>query len=124
MRQYASGKETTCGHKKIDIRFLQKRDYLQSGRSFTLSWTRNGEDAGWIQGRKTDSAVILTYKHRSGGVGEWTNAEYPIQISHTPCHYGGERTWLHCPARRCGRRVAILCGGTIFACRDCHQLGY
>jgi hypothetical protein len=111
VRSYGSGKDTTCGYKKIDVRFLQKKGYLDPGRCFSLSWTRNGEDAGWIQGRTTDSAVILTYKHRSGGVGEWTNAQYPIQISHTPCHYGGERTWLHCPARRCGRRVAYCTEG-------------
>lgn len=124
MGGYGRGRDTTSGYKKIDVRFLQRRGYLQSGTSFTLSWTWNGEDAGWIRGRTTDWAVILMYKHRSGGVGEWTNAEYPIEVSHTQCHYGGERPWLHCPARRCGRRVAILYGGTIFACRRCHQLAY
>ena len=29
-----------------------------------------------------------------------------------------------CPAAGCGRRVAILYGGGIFACRHCHQLAY
>jgi hypothetical protein len=124
MPRYGSGKDTTCGYKKIDARFLQKNGYLNPGRYFTLSWQRNEENVGSVNGRTTDTAVILSYTHRSGGVGEWKQAEYPIWISHTPCHYGGQRPWLHCPARGCGRRVAILYGGTIFACRHCHQLAY
>jgi hypothetical protein len=124
MPRYGMGKDTTCGYKKIDVRFLQRKGYLDPGRCFSLFWKRNGEDAGSVNGRTTDTAVILSYRHRSGGVGEWKHAEYPIWISHTPCHYGGQRPWLHCPARGCGRRVAILYGGTFFACRRCHQLAY
>jgi hypothetical protein len=124
MPRYGSGKDTTSGYKKIDVRFLQKKGYLQSGRCFSLSWQRNGRDAGSVSGRTTDTAVILSYRHRRGDVGEWKQAEYPIWISHTPCHYGGQRPWLHCSARGCGRRVAIVYGGTFFACRRCHQLAY
>jgi hypothetical protein len=124
MPRYGMGKDTTCGYKKIDVRFLQRKGCLDPGRCFSLFWKRNGEDAGSVNGRTTDTAVILSYRHRSGGVGEWKHAEYPIWISHTPCHYGGQRPWLHCPARGCGRRVAILYGGTFFACRRCHQLAY
>ena len=29
-----------------------------------------------------------------------------------------------CPASGCGKRVAILYGGSIFACRHCHRLVY
>lgn len=35
-----------------------------------------------------------------------------------------ERHWFLCPARGCGRRVAILYSGALFACRQCHQLAY
>ena len=124
MPRYGIGKDTTCGYKKIDVRFLQKNGYLDSGRCFSLFWKRNGEDAGSVNGRTSDTAVVPSYRHRSGGVGEWKQVEYPIWISHTPCHYGGQRPWLHCPARGCDRRVAILYGGTFFACRRCHQLAY
>jgi hypothetical protein len=124
MPRYGMGKDTTSGYKKIDVRFLQKKGYLDPGRCFSLFWKRNGEDAGSVNGRTTDTSVILSYRHRSGGVGEWKQAEYPIWTSHTSCHYGGRRPWLHCPARGCGRRVAILYGGTFFACRHCHQLAY
>jgi hypothetical protein len=40
----------------------------------------------------------------------------------TPCNLGGWRAWFICPAVGCGRRVAILYGGGIFACRHCYRL--
>lgn len=49
---------------------------------------------------------------------------YPIDLEWSPCSYGGKRPWFRCPAQNCGRRVAILYGGTVFACRHCNQLAY
>jgi hypothetical protein len=66
--------------------------------------------------------VILNYRSRSGG--EWQPVEYPVYLEWTPCNFGGRRAWFVCPARGCGRRVAILYGGSIFACRHCHRLAY
>jgi hypothetical protein len=70
MPSYGSGKDTTSGYKKIDDRFLQKKGYLHPGRCFALSWQRNGLDAGSVNGRTTDPAVILSYRHRRGDLGE------------------------------------------------------
>lgn len=123
MASYGSGKDSTDGYKRIDVRFLQKRGYLLPGAVFTLSWSRNGERIGWIQCRSNAEAVILTYKHRSG-YEEWKDEEYPVRITYTRCNFGGGRPWFLCPARGCGRRVAVLYGGRIFACRRCHQLVY
>lgn len=50
--------------------------------------------------------------------------EYPVRLSRTPCHFGGTRTWLHCPAAGCGRRVRVLYGGRLFVCRQCARLAY
>lgn len=50
--------------------------------------------------------------------------EYPVYQEWTECHPGGRRAWFRCPARGCGRRVAILYGGAIFACRHCHGLAH
>lgn len=69
MALYGSGKNTTSGYKRIDVRFLQKRGYLGPGTLFTLSWKRNGMNIGWIQGRTTNETVILSYKYRRGEVG-------------------------------------------------------
>lgn len=50
--------------------------------------------------------------------------EYPVTLEWTPCNLGGRRAWFLCPAQGCGRRVVILFGGSIFACRHCHKLAY
>jgi len=67
--------------------------------------------------------VILNYRSRING-GEWQSMEYPVYLEWTPCNLGGRRVWFRCPAQGCGRRVAILFGGSIFACRHCHKLAY
>jgi len=67
--------------------------------------------------------VWLSYKHRHNG-DPWKDEHYPIAIEHTPCYFGGSRPWFRCPANGCGRRVAILYGGSIFACRLCYNLAY
>ena len=59
----------------------------------------------------------------SGGA-EWKDEQYPVRIVRTPCNLGGSRAWFVCPAVGCGRRVATLYGGGIFACRHCCQLAY
>jgi len=50
--------------------------------------------------------------------------KYPVSIEWTCCNYGGKRACFRCPGRGCGRRVAILYGRGIFACRHCHGLNY
>ena len=52
--------------------------------------------------------------------------EYPVRLAWTDCTLGGQRGWLLCPARGCGRRVALLYlgGSGIFACRHCYELAY
>jgi hypothetical protein len=124
MSRYGGGRDTTEGYKRIDVSFLRERGYLVPGAFFTLSWSRNDVQTGWIQCRTNDEAVILSYRHRRGEWDDWKSEEYPVWLSYTPCNYGGERPWFLCPARGCGRRVAILYRGTIFACRLCHQLVY
>jgi hypothetical protein len=84
---------------------------------------RDGETVASIQMRAEQDRVVLVYRHRSGG-GEWKDKQYPVRIVHTQCNLGGERPWFICPALGCGRRVAILYGGGIFACRHCYQLAY
>jgi hypothetical protein len=86
-------------------------------------WLRNGEKVASIQMRAEADRVVLTYRHRRGD-GDWKDEEYPVYLQRTACHLGGSRTWFICPAVGCRRRVAILYGGTIFACRQCHQLAY
>ncbi|WP_216597714.1 hypothetical protein [Loktanella sp. 3ANDIMAR09] len=78
---------------------------------------------GDIMVRAAAGHVVLTYRTRTNG-GDWRDMDYPVQIDWTPCHLGGTRAWFLCPARGCGRRVATLYGGAVFACRHCHGLAY
>jgi hypothetical protein len=122
-RQWAS-KETTDDYRQLDVRRLQRNGALERRYSFNWQWKRgNGEPAGSISIRPEADRVILKYRTSERG-GDSTEHEYPVLLERTPCHYGGERVWFRCPARGCGRRVAILYGGTIFACRHCYRLAY
>ena len=47
---------------------------------------------------------------------------YPVLLEWTPCNLGGQRPWFPCPVSVCGRRIAVLYGGRIYACRHCHEL--
>jgi hypothetical protein len=116
-------KDTTCDYRSIDVRRWNRKGLLVPGSVFGWQWSRNGEVVASIQIRAESGRVILTYRHRQNG-GEWKDESYPVQLDWTPCSYGGERPWFLCPAVGCGKRVAILYGGSIFACRHCHQLSY
>ena len=117
------GKETTSDMRPLDIRKLQRNGLLTPGRAFGWQWTANGKEVASIQMRTELDRVILDYRSRGNG-GEWQAMEYPVTLEWTPCNLGGRRAWLLCPARGCGRRVAVLFGGSIFACRHCHKLAY
>lgn len=120
------GKATTGDMLELDIRKLQRDGLLTPGRAFNWHWTRNGEEVASIQIRTEADRVVLNYRTRSSG-GEWEAMEYPVYLRWTPCHLGGRRAWFICHAKGhggCGRRVAILFGGSIFACRHCHKLAY
>ncbi len=117
------GKDTTSDMRPLDIRRLHRAGLLTPGRAFGWHWTVNGEEVASIQIRTEVGRVILDYRNRSNG-GEWRAMEYPVYLEWTGLNFGGRRAWFLCPAQGCGRRVAILFGGSIFACRHCHRLAY
>lgn len=122
-RRYQGGKGTTSDMRALDVRRLQRDGLLTAGRDFGLSWYRNDEEVASINVRTEADHVILNYRSRSNG-GDWQPMEYPVSLEWTGCNLGGRRAWFLCPGAGCGRRVAILYGGSIFACRHCHKLAY
>jgi len=114
---------TTDDYRRLDVRRWQRDGFLKPNHSFSWQWTRHGETVASIQVRTEAERVILTYRHRSGS-SDWKDESYPVRLDWTPCNFGGERAWFRCPASGCGRRVAILYSGNIFACRHCYQLAY
>jgi len=109
-----------------NMRFVPVKTVEQQGL-LSLHRARQGfvaaRTVASIRVRAEPDGLILVYRHRSGGE-EWKDEQYPVRIARTPCHLGGSRPWFICPAVGCGRRVAILYGGSIFACRHCYQLVY
>ena len=122
-RRNQSGNCTTDEYRRLDVRRWQRDGFLAPGRTFGWEWTRNGETTASIQVRIDQGQAILSYRRRSSG-GDWRHENYPVQLDWTPCTYGGQRAWFLCPANGCGKRVAVLYGGGIFACRRCHRLAY
>jgi hypothetical protein len=113
--------DTTADYRSIDVRRWKRDGLLSPHQSFGWQWSRHGEVVASIQVCTEIDRVILTYRHRSGGE-DWKDEGYPVYLDWTACNLGGQRPWFLCPARGCGRRVAILYGGGIFACRHCYQL--
>lgn len=95
------------------------------GLGFRWCWTQEGKELTSIAVRTDSDRVTLSYRYRRNDGQLWKVTEYSVRVEWTRCNYGGARAWFRCPARGCGRRVAILyLGGEVFACRHCHQLAY
>ena len=122
-RWHYGAKDTTEDYRSIDVRWLKREGMLSPGANRRITWSRDGEVVASVNIGAEPRHIVLTYRHRSGG-GDWKDESYPVHLVTTPCHMGGERPWFLCPARGCGKRVAVLYGGAIFACRHCHQLAY
>jgi len=88
-----------------------------------VSWTRGGEPAGMMGVTAHADRVVLDYRARSGS-DDWMPMQYTVRLTWTATPFGGTRPWFVCPGSGCGRRVAILYGGMVFACRHCHRLAY
>ena len=128
-----NSKDTADSNISIDIRWCARHGYLVPGNWFSLAWTRNGQPTGNISVRVEGAGgrvtrLVLIYRSRRPGQ-DWQDVSEPVEVTYTPCHYGGQRPWFICPGvvngRYCGRRVAILYGpSTYFLCRHCYDLAY
>jgi hypothetical protein len=130
-----SGKGTLNDMRSLDVRQLQRNGQLRPGHQFRLTWTRNSitgtgtnlksikVEGASISLTVDSDCVTLAYFNCPLG-GEWQAMNYPVRLAWTACHYGGERVWWICPVAGCGRRVAVLYGGAMYACRHCQQRAY
>jgi hypothetical protein len=123
-RHYHCGsKSTTDDYRSLDVRRLQRGGLLEPGLSYFQQWLRSDEVVAKIGIRTEADRINLSYRNKSGGE-EWQDMNYPVYLDYTACTYGGRRVWFICPAVGCGRRVAVLYSGKVFACRHCHNLVY
>ena len=120
------GRSCTADMRSLDVRKINRTGLLMPGRSFGWQWSRNDEVTASINIGVEDGRVFLDYRNRSTrhNGGEWEPMRYAVWLDWTPCTFGGRRPWWRCPAVGCGKRVAVLFGGRVFACRRCHNLAY
>jgi hypothetical protein len=109
---------------RFDIKRLRDKGRLSAGQTFGWYWSRDGEQIGQISVRTFSDSLLLSYT--------WTPYSHEplsincrIELTQTPCNYGGWRTWFLCPD--CGRVCSVLYGVSRrgnFACRVCQRLAY
>ena len=123
---YRGGKRTTDDMHALDVRRLARDGRLTPGAAFNWSWSRRGTVVASIQIWPVEcDRVRLMYRTCTNRFNdEWRSMDYSVKLIHTPCAFGGERVWWQCPTVGCGRRVAVLFGGGVYACRHCHKLAY
>lgn len=114
------GRETTAEYRRLDVRELHRAGVLTPGWRGGWCWYRRGEKRAEISIEVHELAMVLRYSATSGG--ERKSYDYAVGLVRTKCTFGGARPWFLCPC--CGRRVAILYGGAMFACRRCRKLAY
>lgn len=118
------GGRCTDDMRALDVRAINRAGLLTDGSSFSWCWSRYGEVKSTINVRVDGDRAHLSYRSRRGVDTEWESVYYDVGLTWTPCSLGGRRVWWTCPRARCGRRVAVLYGGRLFACRHCHGLAY
>ncbi len=116
-------KATTDAYRRLDVRALSRVGALTPGYAGGWQWVQCGTTVASIQIFANANSLCVNYRHRSGDE-NWSTENYPIRLVRTPCNFGGSRVWFQCPAQVCGRRVSILYGEGIFACRRCYDLAY
>lgn len=127
---------------RLSIFWLKKHGYLNkecSYQSGSITWSyglsENKSSIGFSivkdnWGTPQEKAHInLRYSHTSYWNEQKENMDYGVELTITPCNYGGQRYWFICPliknGRYCGRRVGVLFSiGKWFGCRHCGNIAY
>lgn len=114
------GRDVTAHYRRLDVRALHRAGALSAGWRGGWCWYRREAKVAEINIEASEASIRLRYTVTRNG--ERKDYDYAVMLSRTGCNYGGARPWFLCPC--CGRRVAILYGGAVFACRRCYPLAY
>jgi hypothetical protein len=108
-------KPSLANYLSIDLRKINKVITLYHLCGFTLEWNNNGVVTNSVN-CIFDNNILELYYSRSGSHEESSVVEH-IELTSTPCNFGGERSWFVCPG--CKRKALILYGANRFRCRKC-----
>jgi hypothetical protein len=133
-RYYFDAKTTVEQATQLSIFKLKEFGLLRGYAGTTLTWTRR------LSGHKSSIGILVdtedlyakvNYTITDRNTDEKTDYDYKINLTTTPCHFGGVRYWFICPLSRngvsCERRTGTLylaSGGKYFGCRHCYDLSY
>lgn len=118
-----AARNTTDNFRTLDVRWLNREGALVPGQIKIITWFCNKNTIGKIFVAASSDALVLSYRVRKM-CEDWQDHRYSVRLTTTTGTMGGQRIWFICPVHGCNRRVAILYGGAIFACRHCHGLVY
>ncbi len=135
-------KQQAEGSNRLSVFFLKKHGYFDkdlSWKSGTITWTygysENKSSIGITMRRDNWNTldertfIKLNYTHTDHWSGEKADMNFDIELTDTPCRYGGKRYWFICPLSKngqyCGKRVGVIYGiGKWFGCRHCGNIAY
>lgn len=118
----------------LDTAKLNQWSYFSGYRTGQITWTqrpsgRESEISVIVDTTDTVPHVRLQYATTDRDTGGQRYFDYRIDLTSTPCYYGGKRWWFECPLVvnnvACGRRSRVIykCGD-YFGCRVCQNLCY
>lgn len=124
MGGYGSGRQARGAARsdqfhKLDLAEF-RREWFQSYRSGTLTWSRGGHKTGSIGYRLFPDRMVLHYSAPMNGERQDIGETFLMRPTEQP--FGGHRWWIEC--KGCGRRCRVLYGAAYFRCRQCHRLTY
>lgn len=135
-------KNTVEQSNALSIFWLKKKGYLNKEYSYKsggIIWSYEySENKSSINfsivkenwGTSDEGAYInLKYTQTDHYTGKKIDMDYKIQLTTTPCRYGGKRYWFVCPLTKdgkyCGKRVGIIYSiNRWFGCRHCGNFAY
>jgi hypothetical protein len=105
---------------RLSIFWLKKHGYLDGGwRYGGIKWTYglsgNESSIGFTittKAQDEEDHIRLQYTHTDKWSGKKESLDYKVNLTTTPCNYGGVRYWFICPLSKngqyCGRRVGVI----------------
>ncbi len=107
---------------RLDIRELNRQGRLRNGYAGSISWSCRGEKTGSVSFACSNEQLNLNYRY-SYCSEYWESVRQVVHILHTPCNFGGERSWWECG--KCHNKVDVLyLASKHFYCRKCSGVKY